>query len=80
MAYYKTGGDFLANKETSKHTKDKEGIMAAVAKPNTRAFRLSPDKVDQFVKRGSSCGRTMERFQAHKPKNGVVTPSKGKNV
>lgn len=53
--------------------------MAAVAKPNTRAFRLSPDKVEQFVNRSSSCGRIMERFQAHKPKSGVVTPSKGKH-
>lgn len=57
-----------------------EGIMAAVAKPNTRAFRLSPDKVDQFVKRNDSLNKTMERFQAHKPKSGVVTPSKGKHV
>lgn len=61
------------------NTKDKkeEGIMAAVAKPNTRVFRLRPDKVDQFVKRNSSFEKAMERFQAHKPKSGVRTPSKG---
>lgn len=28
--------------------------MATVAKPSTRAFRLRPDKVDQFVKRTGS--------------------------
>ena len=56
-----------------------EGIMAAVAKPNTRAFRLRPDKVDQFVKRNGSFDKAMERFQAHRPKNGVETPSKGKH-
>ncbi len=61
-------------------TDDKEeGIMAAVAKPNTRAFRLRPDKVDQFVKRNGSFDKAMERFQAHRPKNGVETPSKGKH-
>lgn len=53
--------------------------MAAVTKPNTRAFRLRPDKVSQFVGEKSSLNKVMERFQAHKPKNGVVTPSKGKN-
>ncbi|WP_156111847.1 hypothetical protein [Eubacterium sp. ER2] len=53
--------------------------MAAVAKPNTRAFRLRPDKVDQFVKRNGSFDKAMERFQAHRPKNGVETPSKGKH-
>ena len=54
--------------------------MAAVAKPSTRAFRLRPDKVDQFLKRTDSFDKTMERFQAHKPKQGVETPSKGKHV
>lgn len=53
--------------------------MAAVAKPSTRAFRLRPDKVDQFVKQNGSFKKTMDRFQAHKPKIGVITPSKGKN-
>lgn len=56
-----------------------EDVMAAIAKPSTRAFRLRPDKVDQFVEKNGSFARTMERFQAHKPKNGVVTPSKGKH-
>lgn len=53
--------------------------MAAVTKPSTRAFRLRPDKVDQFIGKNGSFARTMERFQAHKPKSGVVTPSKGKH-
>ena len=56
-----------------------EYVMAAVAKPSTRAFRLRPDKVDQFIEKNDSFAKTMERFQAHKPKNGVVTPSKGKH-
>ena len=60
-------------------TDDKEEGTMAVAKPNTRAFRLRADKVDQFVKRNDSFAKTMERFQAHKPKKGVVTPSKGKH-
>lgn len=58
---------------------NKEEDTMAVAKPNTRAFRLRSDKVDQFMKRDDSFARTMERFQAHKPKKGVVTPSKGKH-
>lgn len=59
---------------------ERDEIMTPIAKPSTRVFRVSPDKVDQFVKRGSSCGKTMERFRAHKPKSGVVTPSKGKHA
>lgn len=63
-----------------KRTKEEEGIMATVAKPNTRAFVLRADKVDQFVKRNDASKRAAERFHAHKPKNGVSTPLKGKNV
>lgn len=56
--------------------------MAVVAKPSNRAFRLRPEKVDQFMAgNNSSFERTMKRFQAHKPKNvsGVSESSKGKN-
>lgn len=63
----------------SKTTNEEEGIMAAVAKPNTRAFMLKADKVEQFVKRNDASQRAMERFRAHKPKSGVVTPLKGNN-
>ena len=61
-------------------TKEEEGIMAAVAKPNTRAFMLKPDKVGQFVKKNDVSKRTMDRFHAHKPKDGVTTPLKKKDV
>lgn len=52
----------------------------AVAKPNTRAFALREDKVEQFMKKNDASKKTLERFRAHKPKNGVVTPTKGRNV
>ena len=58
---------------------ERDDIMASVTKPNTRAFRLRPDKVDQFLEKKGSFDKIMERFQAHKPKKGVVTPSKGKH-
>lgn len=61
------------------HSEEEEGIMA-VAKPNTRAFMLRADKVDQFVKKNDASRKAMERFNAHKPKDGVVTPTKGRNV
>lgn len=73
----KKRGNFK-NKGESKE----EGKMAVVAKPSTRAFRLRPEKVDQFMAgNNSSFERTMKRFQAHKPKNvnGVSESSKGKN-
>ncbi len=49
----------------------------AVAKPSTRAFALRADKVDDFVKKTDASKRAMARFNAHKPKAGVRTPSKG---
>ena len=52
----------------------------AVAKPNTRAFTIREDKVEQFMKKNNASKKTLERFRAHKPKNGVVTPTKGRNV
>lgn len=73
-------GVFLANElNEEKNTKEEEGIMAAVAKPNTRAFVLRADKVDQFVKKNDASRKAVERFHAHRPKDGVVTPLKGKD-
>lgn len=66
-------------KDTYDFTNEGDDIMASIAKPNTRAFRLRSDKVEQFLEKSSSVDKVMGRFQAHKPKNGVVTPSKGKN-
>ena len=66
------------NKRQKKSTKEEEGIMATVAKPNTRAFVLSADKVEQFVKRNNASQRATERFHAHRPKDGVSTPLKGR--
>lgn len=54
--------------------------MATLAKPNNRAFTLEAEKVDQFLAKKSGADKVMERFFAHKPKNGVKTPLKGKNV
>lgn len=45
---------------------------------NTRVFRLRTEKLYHFIKKDDSYVKTMKRFQAHKPKKGVVTPSKGK--
>lgn len=53
--------------------------MAVVAKPNTRAFVLRADMVDKFVKRNDAAKKATDRFHAHKPKDGVSTPLKGKN-
>ena len=67
----------------SKHntnTKEEENTMASIAKPNTRAFILNPDKVDKFMQNCGSSQMIMDRFYAHKPNAGVVTPLKGKNV
>ena len=66
--------------DKDKNTKEEEETMASIAKPNTRAFMLREDKVDQFMKKAGSSKKVMDRFYAHKPKDGVVTPLKGKNV
>lgn len=63
-----------------KNTKEEEETMASIAKPNTRAFMLKTDKVNQFMQGSSVSKKVMDRFYAHKPKDGVVTPLKGKNV
>lgn len=74
-------GDFMKSKK-DRHgcNKEEEGIMSTVAKPNTRAFVLKTDKVDQFVKKEGVSDKVMERFHAHKPRYGVITPLKGKDV
>lgn len=64
------------NHKPKRNIKKEEGVMATVAKPNTRAFVLSTDKVEQFVKRNNASQRAMERFRAHRPKDGVSTPLK----
>ena len=68
------------SKKVLNKTKDKEGDTMAVAKPNTRAFTIREDKVEQLTKKNNASKKTLERFRAHKPKNGVVTPTKGRNV
>lgn len=78
--YIKKGGVIVSREpKKEEHTKEEEGIMA-VAKPNTRAFVLSAEKVDQFVKRNNASQKAAERFRAHRPKSGVSTPLKGRNV
>ena len=70
------------SKERNKnqYTKEEEEAMASIAKPNTRAFKLRTEKVNQFMQGNSGSKKAMDRFYAHKPKDGVVTPLKGKNV
>lgn len=70
----------LSEHKYDKNTKEEENTMASIAKPNTRAFILSPDKVGKFTQNSSVAKKVMDRFYAHKPKDGVVTPLKGKNV
>lgn len=65
-------------KKIRENTKEEEGIMVA-AKPNTRAFMLNAEKVEQFLKKNDASQKALERFRAHKPKDGVITPLKGKN-
>lgn len=57
-----------------------DDVMASVAKPNNRAFTLKSNKVNQFLKKKGGADKVMDRFFAHKPKNGVRTPLKGKDV
>lgn len=68
------------SKQNNKNTKKEEEAMASIAKPNTRAFMLKTEKVTQFMQENSASKKVMDRFYAHKPKDGVVTPLKGKNV
>ncbi len=64
----------------NQNTKEEEGTMASITKPNTRAFMLKEDKVNQFMQKSSGSKKVMDRFYAHKPKDGVVTPLKRKDV
>lgn len=83
MLYYKEKNrwcDILMCKANNENTKEEEDTMTSISKPNTRAFMLKPDKVDKFMEKNSGSKVVMDRFYAHRPKDGVVTPLKGKNV
>lgn len=68
------------NKKNSGFTNEGDDIMASSAKPNNRAFMLKTEKVNQFLTKKGGADKVMDRFFAHKPKNGVSTPLKGKDV
>lgn len=79
----KTGGINVFMKvhnNKQKHERERDDTMASIAKPNNRAFTLKSEKVSQFLCKNGSSKKTLERFFAHKPKDGVVTPLKGKDV
>lgn len=41
---------------------------------------IKTDKVNQFMQGNSGSKKVMDRFYAHKPKDGVVTPLKGNKI
>ena len=58
-----------------------ETQMAVITKPTNKAFVLDPVKTDAFFSNKSSgAKKTLDRFFAHQPKEGVKTPYKGKDV
>ena len=68
------------NSRNENFTKEGDENMTTVAKPNNRAFTSKTEKVDQFLTKKGDADKVMNRFFAHKPKSGVKTPLKGKNV
>jgi hypothetical protein len=68
------------NSKDKNFTKEGDDDMTTVAKPNNRAFTLKTEKVDQFLTKKGDTDKVMNRFFAHKPKKGVKTPLKGKDV
>lgn len=70
----------MKNRQNIKRTDKGDEDMATITKPNNRAFTLQADKVEQFLSQKSQTKKVMDRFFAHKPKDGVKTPLKGKNV
>lgn len=51
--------------------------MASIAKPATSAFVLDRKKADSFISQHSNgAKKALDRFFAHQPKDGIVTPQK----
>lgn len=74
-------GKTKGKKQQETHKDKGDDTMASIAKPCNSAFTLKSDKVEQFLQRKNCSEKTMDRFFAHKPKEGVVTPfKKGKDV
>ena len=59
------------NSKDKNFTKEGDDDMTTVAKT---------EKVDQFLTKKGDTDKVMNRFFAHKPKKGVKTPLKGKDV
>lgn len=68
------------NNNQQKNEREGDDTMASIAKPSNRAFTLKPEKVDQFLRKNDNSKKAIERFFAHRPKDGVVTHLKGKDV
>lgn len=55
--------------------------MVVITKPTDKAFVLDPNKsADFFNKKNCGAKKTLDRFFAHQPKEGVKTPYKGNDV
>ena len=52
----------LSEHKYDKNTKEEENTMASIAKPNTRAFILSPDKVGKFTQNSSVAKKSNGSF------------------
>lgn len=51
--------------------------MPVTIKPKDYAFVLREDKTEEFLaQKKSQIQKTLARFNAHKPKNGIVNPYK----
>lgn len=51
--------------------------MSATAKPRTGAFILQAEKSDKFfAQKENRSDKAINRFMAHRPKNGIVSPFK----
>lgn len=60
----------------SDSTNERNGSMATIAKPENAAFIVKPEKAALFLNEKSASQKTLERFFAHKPNEGVKTPFK----
>lgn len=66
---------FYQQKE--KNTKERDDTMAAITKPSNGAFVLKSKKVSEFLgKKANTSSDALKRFDAKKPKDGIVTPFK----
>lgn len=57
-----------------------DGTMSAILKPRTGAFVLRADRSKEFFSQEKNkADKTIDRFLAHKPKDGIVNPFKNES-